>query len=93
MKRRRQFWIREIKDFMGMPGLNVYDTDLKCGDIHVREVLPGEDEMIKELVEAIESYRYNFESVEGCEQCDNNLAIIQSLDEALDKYKKWVNEK
>lgn len=90
--KRREFLLGESVNGWYIKELGTKDfeptTFLDSSCIRVKQVLPGEDEMIKELVEALEKYTkitYEF----GMVFCPSSLSAI----EALDKYKKWLGEK
>jgi hypothetical protein len=54
---------------------------------HEKSVHVIEFTAVTELVEALESFTYNFECDQGCNPCQNNKAHFNELIEILAKYR------
>ena len=85
----REFWIIDEyphSTWVSSVPLNSADTN---EEIHVREVIPGEDEAVQALVEAIETTQTFFDYE------DKNVAIanLKEIFKALAKYRAWKGEK
>lgn len=82
-KKPREYWIREIVDFMGNPGTFVYEHDFKCGDVHVREVDPAYDATVVAMAAALKKV----------EEQSNPMGKLHSIaQKALELYKQWENK-